>query len=263
MRIAVIGAGNLATNIGVALHDAGHEILQVYSRTEKSADTLAKRLCCEAVTELERVCDDADIYIVAVKDSVIADIVPVLCNGGRKDAVFVHTAGSIGISVFDGYAIHYGVLYPMQTFSKARQVDFREIPCFIEGNDEKALTSIKTLAGSISESIYELSSEARKYLHLSAVFACNFVNYCYDIASEILGEHGISFDVMLPLIDETARKVHELPPSEAQTGPAVRYDENVMGSQKSLLAANSDFQKIYELMSKSIHETAEKKKKDD
>ncbi len=263
MRVAIIGAGNLATNIGIALHGAGQETVQVYSRTEKSAGMLAEKLCCAAVTRLEMVCDDADIYIVAVKDSVIADIVPLLCRRSRKNSVFVHTAGSIGMSVFEGYAQHYGVLYPMQTFTKARQVDFREIPCFVEGNDEEALTAIKALAGSISESVYELSSEKRKYLHLSAVFACNFVNHCYDIASEILAEHDIPFDVMLPLIDETARKVHELPPGEAQTGPAVRYDENVIGSQMELLVGNVGYQTIYRQMSKSIHENAEKRKKRD
>ncbi|MCD8290679.1 MAG: DUF2520 domain-containing protein, partial [Prevotella sp.] len=253
MKIVLIGAGNLATNIGVALHNAGHNILQVYSRTKESADILANKVDCPSVTAIEGVCNNADIYIVALKDSVISDIIPHLCNDNRNDKVFVHTAGSIPMNVFDGHAAHYGVLYPMQTFSKARIVDFNTIPCFIEGNDDLALTTIRALASDISEKIYDLPSDARKYLHLSAVFACNFVNHCYDIASEILARHNIPFDVMLPLIDETAKKVHELSPREAQTGPAVRFDKNVINSQMNLLADNADFQKIYMLMSKDIH----------
>ncbi len=263
MKIVLIGAGNLATNIGIALLNAGHDILQVYSRTAESADTLAKKLGCIPITDLHEVCNDADIYIVAVKDSAITDIIPLLCCGYRKDKVFVHTAGSIPMNVFQRYASHYGVIYPMQTFSKGHIVDFNELPCFIEANDEQTATVVKELVSTISSVIYELSSESRKYLHLSAVFACNFVNHCYDIASKILKRHGIPFDVMLPLIDETARKVHVLPPQQAQTGPAVRYDKNVINSQLELLKDNPDLQKIYCLISGSIHQMAENKKKDD
>ncbi len=262
MKVVLIGAGNLATNIGVALLNAGHNILQVYSRTKVSADTLADMIGCSSVSSIEEVCNDADIYIVAVKDSVISDILPALCSGEKKDRVFVHTAGSIPMDVFDGHAAHFGVLYPMQTFSKARIVDFNSIPCFIEGNDDIALTTVRALADSISEKIYNLSSDDRKYLHLSAVFACNFVNHCYDIASEILASHNIPFDVMLPLIDETAKKVHILTPREAQTGPAVRYDKNVINSQMNLLADNADFQKIYMQISNGIHKMTENKKEE-
>ena len=158
------------------------------------------------------------------------------------------------MSVFRGKALHYGVLYPMQTFSKQREVDFSIIPCFIEANDEFALKQIEGLAGQISHRVYQLSSEDRKYLHLSAVFACNFANHCYAASQKLLQQHGIPFDVMLPLIDETAAKVHGMTPKEAQTGPAVRYDENVIGKQIQLLENHPYFQKIYDSMSKSIHE---------
>ena len=107
--------------------------------------------------------------------------------------------------------------------------------------------------------IYQLSSEDRKYLHLSAVFACNFVNHCYAVSYDILKKHGIPFDVMLPLIDETARKVHVLTPQEAQTGPAVRYDQNVIRAQSSLLRDNPLLKDIYERMSMNIHRMSEEK----
>lgn len=252
MKIVLIGAGNLATHLGKALHAAGHDMVQVFSRTMQSAETLASLLDAEPLTDMAQVRDDADVYIFSVKDSALEQLVSQLCGGEKK--VFLHTAGSMPMSVFRGKALHYGVLYPMQTFSKQREVDFSIIPCFIEANDEFALKQIEGLAGQISHRVFQLSSEDRKYLHLSAVFACNFANHCYAASQELLQQHGIPFDVMLPLIDETAAKVHGMTPKKAQTGPAVRYDENVIGKQIQLLENQPYFQKIYDCMSKSIHE---------
>lgn len=252
MKIVLIGAGNLATHLGKALHAAGHDMVQVFSRTMQSAETLASLLDAEPLTDMAQVRDDADVYIFSVKDSALEQLISQLCGGEKK--VFLHTAGSMPMSVFRGKALHYGVLYPMQTFSKQREVDFSIIPCFIEANDEFALKQIEGLAGKISHRVFQLSSEDRKYLHLSAVFACNFANHCYAASQELLQQHGIPFDVMLPLIDETAAKVHGMTPKEAQTGPAVRYDENVIGKQIQLLENQPYFQKIYDCMSKSIHE---------
>ena len=252
MKIVLIGAGNLATHLGKALHAAGHDMVQVFSRTMQSAETLASLLDAEPLTDMAQVRDDADVYIFSVKDSALEQLISQLCGGEKK--VFLHTAGSMPMSVFRGKALHYGVLYPMQTFSKQREVDFSIIPCFIEANDEFAQKQIEGLAGQISHRVFQLSSEDRKYLHLSAVFACNFANHCYAASQELLQQHGIPFDVMLPLIDETAAKVHGMTPKEAQTGPAVRYDENVIGKQIQLLENQPYFQKIYDCMSKSIHE---------
>ena len=163
------------------------------------------------------------------------------------------------MNVFEGMTLHYGVLYPMQTFTKNNPVDFNGIPCFVEGNDDMAFETAYNLASSMSSHVYPLDSKARKNLHLAAVFACNFVNHCYEISSEILSKHNIPFDVMLPLIDETARKVHTLAPLEAQTGPAVRYDENVIRMQSDMLKDNPMFKQIYESMSLSIYRTSQKR----
>lgn len=272
MKIVLIGAGNLATHLGKALHAAGHDMVQVFSRTMQSAETLASLLDAEPLTDIAQVRDDADVYIFSVKDSALVQLVAQLCRHeadglvedgavnalrkakkGEHERVFLHTAGSMPMSVFKGMAQHYGVLYPMQTFSKQREVDFSIIPCFVEANDELAQKQIEGLAREISGRVYQLSSEDRKYLHLSAVFACNFANHCYAISQELLEEHGIPFDVMLPLINETAAKVHEMKPKDAQTGPAVRYDENVIGKQSKLLENHPHFKKVYDSMSKSIH----------
>ena len=272
MKIVLIGAGNLATHLGKALHAAGHDMVQVFSRTMQSAETLASLLDAEPLTDIAQVRDDADVYIFSVKDSALVQLVAQLCRHeadglgedgavnalrkakkGEHERVFLHTAGSMPMSVFKGMAQHYGVLYPMQTFSKQREVDFSIIPCFVEANDEFAQKQIEGLAREISGRVYQLSSEDSKYLHLSAVFACNFANHCYAISQELLEEHGIPFDVMLPLINETAAKVHEMKPKDAQTGPAVRYDENVIGKQSKLLENHPHFKKVYDSMSKSIH----------
>lgn len=248
----MIGAGNLATNLAKALVAAGHHIVQVYSRTMTSAEALAEIIGTEAVVDIPSVRDDADLYVVSVKDSALEELLPSLCLG-KEEKVFLHTAGSMPMNVFAGKAKHYGVLYPMQTFSKKKEVDFNVIPCFIEYNDSCAQTLIESLAHQLSEKVYRLGSEDRKYLHLSAVFACNFANHCFAISQKILERHGIPFEVMLPLIDETANKVHRLSPLEAQTGPAVRYDENVIRKQADLLAGTPTLKEIYEQMSQNIH----------
>lgn len=230
MRVVLIGRGRLATNLLPALQQAGHEVSSINSRT------------------LENLPEEADVFIIAVKDSALQEVI---CRAtkGREQQLFVHTAGSMPMSLFEGYTNRFGVFYPMQTFSKERLVSFANIPVFIEGDN----AVLRPLAESITHSVYELSSADRKYLHLSAVFACNFVNHCYALSAELLEKHGIPFSVMLPLIDETARKVHQLHPLEAQTGPAVRYDENVIRMQSSLLADSPSLQEIYNLLSVSIH----------
>ena len=231
MKIAMIGRGRVATHMSKALLKAGHEVVSVNSRT------------------LEELPQNADVYIIAVKDSALQEVIKQLTNllkAKNEASLIVHTAGSMPLSVFEGYTENGGVFYPMQTFSMEREVDFKEIPLFIEGKDAR----IRQLAESISEHVYELSSDDRRYLHLAAVFACNFTNHCYTLAAEVLKKKGLPFDVMLPLVDETARKVHELHPKEAQTGPAIRRDENVMKAQAALLEGRN--KEIYELLSQSI-----------
>ena len=235
MRVVLIGRGRLATNLLPALQQAGHEVSSINSRT------------------LENLPEEADVFIIAVKDSALQEVI---CRAtkGREQQLFVHTAGSMPMSLFEGYTNRFGVFYPMQTFSKERLVSFANIPVFIEGDN----AVLRPLAESITHSVYELSCADWKYLHPSAVFACNFVNHCYALSAELLEKHGIPFSVMLPLIDETALKVHQLHPLEAQTGPAVRYDENVIRMQSSMLADSPLLQEIYNLLSVSIHRKSER-----
>lgn len=248
MRIVLIGAGNLATNLGKALSRNGHEIVQVFS-TSKTAKQLTKQIGGKPIRNLKLLCDDADIYIIALKDSVVEGLLPQICHG-RESRLFVHTSGSLPMNIFRGHAKNYGVFYPLQTFSKSQEVDFQQIPCLIEGANAQVVTVLKDLALSISNRVKKVSTEKRRQIHLAAVFACNFTNYCYTVAGNILKQQKLPFDLLLPLIDETARKVHNMSPRKAQTGPAVRNDENIMEQHMEMLYGNN--RDLYERMSQSI-----------
>ena len=179
---------------------------------------------------LEDLPSEADAFILSVKDDALAQVISRVVEG-REDQVFFHTAGSMPLAIFD-------------------------IPLFLEGNDQQTMRVAHNLADSLSRQVYELTTDERRYLHLAAVFACNFANHCYALSAKVLEQHGLPFDVMLPLIDETARKAHVMHPRDGQTGPAIRWDENVLSAQKALLASEPDMQQIYELMSNSIHKLA-------
>lgn len=253
--ISLIGSGNVATHIGHALAKAGYRINGVFSRTLAAAQALAGTLHCDATDHLEAL-PEADCCLLAVKD----DALPSLAarwGALHPDSFCLHTAGSVPMDIFEGKVENYGVLYPMQTFSKTRQVDFHAIPCFIEANAPETLDKVTQLARSVSDRVYVLPSERRRWLHLAAVFACNFSNHCYDIAARLLEKEGIPSDSLLPLIDETAAKVHELPACKAQTGPAVRFDRNVIDRHERMLTDNPELRRIYELLSQHIYQYAQ------
>ena len=250
-RIVLIGAGRLATCLGQALKQTPCNEISVVSRSEESASVLGKKLNCAYTSNFSEMPKDADTYVISITDAAVVQVLQHFPDLGQ--ALVVHTAGSLPMSLFEGSKMkHYGVFYPMQTFSKERKVDFRTIPCFIEANNAEAMKRLEAFASSLSQNIYHLSSDDRRYLHLSAVLACNFANHCYAMAHEIAEQHHIPFDSLLPLIDETAQKVHHLSPVEAQTGPAVRHDENILKAQEQLLADNPKLQELYRLMSNDI-----------
>ena len=247
----MVGAGNVATHIAQALTDGGMCPVQVWSRSEESATALASRIGSVSVTDINDIVSDADIYIISVADNALAEVIGRLCRN-HHHGVFLHTAGTMPMDLFDGKAQHYGVLYPMQTFSKRKPLDFSEIPCFVEASDVLSLTAIKHIAGVLSNRVYELAGDDRRWLHVAAVFACNFSNACCAMAARLLEEHGLDFSMMLPLVDETTRKLHSLNPADAQTGPAARGDENVMDRHLSMLADHPDLQAIYKMISEEI-----------
>lgn len=250
MDIVLIGSGNVATHLGGALAGGGHRIVQVYSRTAAHAAALAGPLGAGVTTDPAAVDTRADIYILAVKDDAIATVAAQL-PAGLKGTV-VHTAGSVGMDVLNGHAAAYGVFYPLQTFSKAKPVDFSVIPVAVEASDGTVLAGLEALAGSVSERVFRCDSRQRLSLHAAAVFACNFTNHFYTIAADILGGHGLDFDLIRPLILETAQKVMEHRPADVQTGPAVRHDVRTMEKHLELLRDHPALAGLYELISSRI-----------
>ncbi len=248
--IVFIGAGNLATHLALALNKATYNILQVYSRTHVSAETLAKQVDADSCCSFEQVCRDADLYIFALSDKALLPALQALQLKGKK---LVHTAGSLPLSVFEDFTTDYGVFYPLQTFSKARQIDFSNIPICIEAKGSDLESELIQMGNQISNSVKLLSSQQRKQLHLAAVFTCNFTNHMYHIGQELLQEEGMDFDLLKPLILETALKVQEMPAKAAQTGPAVRFDEDVIKAHEESLKMQPDFQKLYRFVSESIY----------
>ena len=229
MVVTLIGTGRLGTNLHAALCKAGHEVKQLQGRHFSPSEVVG------------------DVVVICVKDDAISLVAKALSD---VPMLVVHTAGSVDADVLNRH--RRGVFYPMQTFSKERLVEFDDIPIFIEAADEEDMKTLEQLAKSISRKTYRLDSEGRKYLHLAAVFACNFTNHCYDLADEILSQHGIPFDVMLPLIDQTARKVHHRSPRQAQTGPAARNDKTVIAQHEALLKGKT--KDIYNLISQNIYD---------
>lgn len=249
-KVVIIGAGNLGTRVSIELHNQGVEIVQVYSRTVTSALTLGKLIGCSYVTTAEKITPDADIYLISVRDFAIGDL---LRNIHFNNKLIAHTAGSIPMDELKNYSTNYGVFYPLQTFSKYRDIDFSQIPICIEANTPENEQILVKLASVISKDIRIITSKQRKQLHLAAVFASNFVNHLYSIASEIVQQSDLSFDILVPLISETASKIKNMPPVEAQTGPAVRLDKNIINEHLGMLKQNSKLEEIYNLLSESIY----------
>jgi predicted short-subunit dehydrogenase-like oxidoreductase (DUF2520 family) len=261
MKAVIIGSGNVATHFGVALQAKGVTICQVYSRTDSNAEILAKRLNTPYTTEITDIYKNADVYIYAIKDSYLHKLL-------RKfdlpsTALHIHTSGSIPMKDFFGFAEKYGVLYPIQTFSKNKKVDFSQVPICVEAIDQDVEKELLDIAHLLTDKTYILNSEKRRKIHLAAVFACNFSNYMYDIAFDIVMSAGVDFEILKPLIAETANKIKTMTPREAQTGPAIRYDENIINKHISLLNRKNDVKEIYKLLTKSIHKRHKKQKKTD
>ena len=252
MRIALIGAGRVASCMGPRLKRAGHTVTGVYSRTLANAEQLAKVVGAPAFDTLEFV-PEADVYLVMLSDDALLQLAPVIVKG-REKALFLHTAGSVPMDLWkEAGAKRYGVLYAMQTFSKGADIDWPEVPVFVEGCNPAELEIVSNLASDLSGKVTELSSEGRKKLHVAAVFTCNFSNHMYAIAQKLLATEGVPFSVMLPLVRETARKVETMSPEDAQTGPAVRGDRKVMDQHLELLKEYPEYAELYRLISTDIN----------
>ena len=231
MNIVIIGQGNVATNLDYAFRKKGIACQMVSSR--------------EGLDELPQ----ANVYIYAVKDEALASVVAQV--QGRERSLHLHTSGTMPITVFGEDKPHAGIFYPFQTFSKTRVIeDFSTVPVFFEARGIDDISAVYSLALAITSRVYETTQHDRERLHVAGVYACNFTNLMYTMAAELLKETHIPFKALLPLIDETAAKIHTLAPRDAQTGPARRGDENVMAHHLSLLTKEQ--RAVYQLLSDEI-----------
>lgn len=251
-KIAILGAGNVAWHLAPALEDSGHEITEIYARDLEKANEITERLySAETTDELDFSESSAEIFILAVKDSAIPEVADevILPEG----SILVHTSGTMPLDML-GYssASYTGILYPLQTFTKGRKVDFDEVPFLLEAGDEETLQKLKKLAKSLSPLVYTVRSKDRKGVHVAAVFAGNFTNHMIRIAEEIMRRQGLDFEMLKPLIIETISKSLQIGAKNAQTGPAIREDYETLEDHHQFLNYNESIAEIYKLISQDI-----------
>lgn len=248
MRITIAGSGAVAEALCRAIPAAGHRVVRVLARNAARGRALAEMAGARRAAD-PAVPEPADLILVAVSDRAVGAVARGLDPRG---AVVAHTAGSVPLDVLPAGAGR-GVFYPLQTFSAGRAVEFKKIPIFIEADSEDARALLATLAADLSGAVYEADSALRGRLHLAAVFACNFVNDLYAVGEELVRGAGLDFEVLKPLVAETARKALESPsPVPLQTGPAVRGDAATMERHLALLAGEPELAEMYRIMSEHI-----------
>ncbi|HLG02424.1 MAG TPA: Rossmann-like and DUF2520 domain-containing protein [Bacteroidia bacterium] len=248
LQVVLIGSGNVATHLGEALSQAGAQITFVYDRKIERAKILARKFKAKAISDVTKIKNQPSLIIIAIKDDAIPGVVKKM---HVQEGIVVHTSGSVPMEVLKKFA-QYGVLYPLQTFSEGRKIDFSTVPVCIEASDTSTLLSLTTISETISDYVYNLDSSQRLVTHVAAVFANNFTNHLYTLAENLLKKQKLPFDLLQPLILETAGKVSELSPVEAQTGPAVRGDETAIKKHLEVLRKDKKLHSIYSLLSKSL-----------
>lgn len=252
MKISLIGSGRVAFHLAQALLAQGHYIVQVYARDFDKNQKFAEKIQAKACQSLQQF-QSTELIILAVSDSAIAELVKQV-HELFPETLMVHTSGSTDIEVISHVHDKAGVFYPLQTFSFERDVDWSATPLFVEALADVDQKLLSDLANSLSNRVYQYTSKQRLTLHLAAVFACNFSNYCFDMAKQIVDAEQVDFSLLYPLIVETAKKATENDPKHMQTGPAMRGDQNILAMHQDLLAqANrDDLKEVYQLLSDGI-----------
>ena len=246
-RVVIIGSGNVATSLAHGLA-ARSDVVQIYSRTLAHARALGDAVGCVDVTDdLQHLVPDADIYIIAVRDDASADVIAGTPDNG---ALWIHTSGSKPIDLFAGHRARYGVMWPMQSFSRELVASLDEVHFFIEASDDSSLSELMALGRMLSSHVIIADSDKRRWMHIASVFSCNFANHMWTLAHEVLDNQGLPFDALRPLIRTTVDKLDRLSPQLSQTGPAIRHDTQVVESHLALL--DGDKLDIYRMLSQSI-----------
>jgi predicted short-subunit dehydrogenase-like oxidoreductase (DUF2520 family) len=248
MQIVIIGSGNVAYHLAKAFISNAIPLVQIFGRNEQELKTISGEL---EISFSTKNLSDADLYIICVSDHSVENVSSLIT---KKNCLVAHTSGSLPIDILKG-EYRKSSVYPLQTFSKAKKMEYRNIPFFIEAENDEDSKVLFDIASSISENVMESTYEKRKYIHLTAVFACNFVNHLFSRAKEISDSQDIPFNYFFPLIDETIQKIYEFEPKSAQTGPAVRNDKRILEIHEQLLKDES--LEIYKTMNHSIQKMYE------
>ena len=244
-NIILLGSGNVATHLGIALKNSNYTIVQVFSKSIKNAKLLAKKLDTHFTNDLTKL-KPADLIIVSINDDAILSVLSKI-----KDTAIVHTSGSIGLDVFKQKFTNYGVFYPLQTFNKEIDINISEIPFCIEGNSLEFEKELIKIAKALSNNVVKMNSQQRKQLHIAAVFACNFSNHMYSIADELLANNNIDFKILLPLIRKINANLENYRPKEVQTGPAKRKDTAIIQEHIATIKEN-EIKELYHKISENI-----------
>lgn len=244
-RISIIGTGNVAHHLGNALVKNEFQIDGVWGRTKKSAEKLAHDLQTISFKNIDQIPENTDLSIICVSDNAIKEVIERI----PRNFAIAYTSGSISLKHLPDRP-EIGVFYPLQTFTKSRDLSFEKIPFLIESENEEFAKLLKKCASRLSNTVRFTSSEERFQIHIAAVMVNNFTNHLYQLADSHLKKHKLPFDLLKPLIIETAEKLKDISPSEAQTGPAKRNDLNVI--EKHLNELDNETKSIYEMLSKSI-----------
>ncbi len=252
IKVSFIGSGNLAWHLAPALDNAGFTVKEVYSRNPRHAEALTGRLYqAEVKATLDFSTSGSSVFIIATSDDAIEEVATEIIL--PDEAFLLHTSGSQPLRVLEFAAIdNIGSFYPLQTFSKNKRVDFKIIPIFLESNNEETEKTMMTLANAISNQVQKIGSEERKALHVAAVFASNFANHMLTLSKEILKKNNLSFDLLKPLINETIIKGLTIGPENAQTGPAMRSDLEILDNHLEFLQDNENLAEIYKVISQNI-----------
>ena len=247
IKVVLLGSGNVAQHLIEVMKNAPTiDLVQVFARNSKQLNHLLPS--SKIVSDYQKIAA-ADVYIISVSDNAIAEVSGKLPFENR---LVVHTSGSSDLSVLDNKN-RKGVFYPLQTFSKSKEINFSSIPICLEAENEAAYQLLEKLGNCISQKVVRINSEQRKSLHVAAVYVCNFVNHLYEIGKEICEQNNIAFEVLHPLIQETALKITKLSPREAQTGPALRNDTKTIEKHLDFLE-NPTYKKLYQLLTQSIQD---------
>ena len=248
-KVVILGTGNVAWHLSFALFKAGLDLVQVFGRNADSAKEVAKRVLAEPVSTINDVVENADLYLLCISDKNIAEVAKKL---PEVKGIVAHTSGSVSMDVLSQFQ-EYGVFYPLQTFKKSAEVVFEKVPILCEGSSNQAESALMSLAFELSENVFSLNSVQRQKLHVAAVIANNFTNHLFAQAYRLCAENNIPFEVLHPLILETARKATLGNPADYQTGPAHRKDEETIGKHLNLIE-NAALRDLYALITKSIEQ---------